>query len=248
MILIASNLAREAEALVALFATRQWASESCRSVTDLCRIASMNPPRVVLVRHRLGDGYSDDVLLHLREQLPPGYCTALVLVPGTYSTADECRQMSLGAQHVLRDPIRGEVLLQLVARYRDRPLGHRADASRSISCYEFAGVTVHPREHRLAHGSISVQATPKVIELVHLLHHHAGKLVSYTELYEVIFLRRFAGETSNCRVLLAKADDYFRQLGANLRAHVKVVAKTGYLYSPARDNSVPARVRKRARR
>jgi DNA-binding response OmpR family regulator len=234
LILLASNLAREADAFTGLFATRQWASLACRSVADCRRLASATPPRIAIIRYRLADGCSDDVLTFLQEQLSPDSCHIVVLAPANLSTQDECRQLALGATHVLRDPVRVDVVLQLVSRCHDRHReNHRPDRS-PVSHYDFAGVLVFPAERRLARGRREIQTTSKVIELVQLLHHNTGRLVPYTELYEVLFSRRFAGETANCRVLLARVDSVFRQLGVSLRECVQVVPKSGYLYEPDR--------------
>lgn len=237
MILIASNLASESEAFTALCNAQQWATQSARSVADCRRIASANTPHVAILRHRLLDGYSDDVLRYFSDHLPTGSCHVIVLAPANFTTKDEVRQIELGADHVFRDPVRVEVLIQLIAGWRKRQYANLRQDQSSASCYEFCGVSVYPAEYRLVRGSIQVRTTPKVIELVQLLHHNTGRLVSYDELYEVLFLRRFAGETANCRVLLARADDVFRELGVNLRSNIQVVPKSGYLYDPERSLS-----------
>jgi DNA-binding response OmpR family regulator len=240
LILLASNLAREADALQALFTTRQWASHACRSVVDCRRVVSVSPPQVVILRHQLSDGYSDDVLNFLLEHIPQGSRRVIVLAPANFPTADECRQLSLGADHVFRDPVRVDVLLQLISKDLKRHREAHRPTGKTASCYQFAGVYVYPAEHRLVHGEREIHTTPKVIELVQLLHHNAGRLVPYTELYEVLFLRPFAGETANCRVLLARADSVFRQLGVNLRALIQVVPKSGYLYNAERGGPAPS--------
>lgn len=236
MILLASNFAREADAFAALFTTREWPCQACQSVADCKRVASVNPPRIAILRHRLVDGHSDEVLKFIADHLPRESCHVVVLAPATFSTQDECRQRELGADHVFRDPVRVEVLLQLISGYRDHYRTNHRNDPKAASCYDFCGATVYPAEHRLVHGQKEIKTTPKIIELVQLLHHNAGRLVSYTELYDVLFSRRFVGETANCRVLLAKVDNAFRQLGVDFRACVQVVPKSGYLYDPTRSH------------
>jgi two-component system KDP operon response regulator KdpE len=248
LILFASNLAREADAFAALFTSREWANQICRSVSDCLRVASVSPPHIVILRHRLADGYSDDVLKFLGDHVPRDGCRVVVLAPANFPTEDECRQLELGADHVFRDPVRVEMLIQLISRYRNRYREDHLKGPNAAACYEFCGASVYPAEHRLVRGRTEIRTTPKIIELVQVLHHNAGRLVSYTVLYDVLFARRFAGETANCRVLLAKADAVFRQLGVSLRAQVQVVPKSGYLYDPARNGSSHRTPRKTARR
>lgn len=248
LILLASSLAREADAFATLFTAREWSCRICRSVADCQRVASVNPPRIAVLRYRLPDGHSDDVLKFIADHLPQDSCRVVVLAPANFPTEDECRQLELGADHVFRDPVRVEVLIQLISGYRNRYRTDHRRGQNAASCYEFCGACVYPAEHRLVRDRTEIQTTPKIIELVQLLHHNAGRLVSYTELYDVLFSRRFAGETSNCRVLLAKADRAFRRLGVSLRAQVQVVPKSGYLYEPMRGSTSRDTPRKTASR
>jgi DNA-binding response OmpR family regulator len=230
MILIVSSLGREAEALAALCAQRAWPSQTCSTVSQFRRVVEKIRPKLVIVRQRLTDGYSDDVLTHLGNGREPGPARVIVLAPADCSSKEETRHVSLGADSVFRDPVRVEVLLEMVARYRARPATPASPSPVPTLCYEFAGVQVFPHEHRLSRSGQDVRTTPRVIGLVQILHHAAGQVVPYATLYPELFERRFDGDTSNCRVLLAKADSAFRRLGVKLREHIKVIPKSGYLY------------------
>jgi two-component system, OmpR family, KDP operon response regulator KdpE len=238
MIYIVSSLAREAEVLAALCEQRSWPTQACRRVADFVVAADKTSPRSVIVRHRLEDGYSDDVLayLGLRETQRP--TRVIVLAAANCSPKEETRHLSLGADSVLRDPVRVEVLLEYLARHRMQAAAGSSAPAAPVSSYEFAGVQVHPLEHRLTRAGRSVRTTPRVIELLQLLHGNAGRVAPYPLLYSELFGRRFAGDTANCRVLLAKADGYFHRLGVNLRAHIRVIPKSGYLY-PADETPDP---------
>lgn len=231
MILIVSSLGREAEALAALCAQRAWPSQTCSTVHQFRRVVEKVRPRLVIVRQRLNDGYSDDVLSHLGNTRDPGPARVIVLAPADCSAKEETRHVSLGADHVFRDPVRVEVLMEMAARYRARSASPASSSPLPTPCYEFAGVQVFPHEHRLSRAGQEVRTTPRVIALVQILHQAAGQVVPYATLYPELFERRFEGDTSNCRVLLAKADAAFRGLGVNLREHIKVIPKSGYLYS-----------------
>lgn len=240
MIYIISSMAREAEVLAALCEQRSWPSQPCTRLADFVNAAEKNSPRAVIVRHRLVDGYSDDVLAYLDGRAAPRPARVIVLAAANCSTKEETRHISLGADSVLRDPVRVEVLLEHLARHRLQAPAGPVVSGTPASGYKFAGVQVHPLEHRLTHAGRSVHAAPRVIELLQLLHANAGRVASYPLLYSELFGRRFAGDTANCRVLLAKADGIFRRLGVNLRQHIKVIPKSGYLYPAGQDADTPA--------
>ena len=241
MIYIVSSIAREADILAALCEQRAWPSQACRRVADFVTAADKAPPHAVIVRQRLEDGYSDDVLAHLGTRETPRNIPVIVLASADCPVKMETRQIALGADHVFRDPVRIEVLLEVLNRRRSRSSATRALPAAAPS-YKFAGAEVFPHEHRLTRRDRTVRTTPKVIEFVQILHRHADQVVPYTTLYHELFARRFSGDTSNCRVLLAKADAAFKRLGVHLRRHIEVIPKSGYLYRP-RPGPAPRRSR-----
>lgn len=245
MILLVSSSAREAALLTALCEQRSWPCQACTTVAEFVQLAEKNELRAVVVRQRLRDGYSDDILAAL-ERIEAALMTrAIVLVPADCSIRQEARQVALGADCVLRDPVRMEVLLEYLNRYRAEARG--APARVSPLCHEFAGVQVFPHEHRLVRLEQSIHVAPQEIGLLRLLTRSAGKVVPYPVLYSELFNQRFAGDTANCRVLLGKVTASFRQLGVDLRAFVEVIPKSGYLYAPAaRAARRPVPARKRA--
>lgn len=243
MIYIVSSLAREAEVLAALCEQRSWPALACTRIADFKHAAEKNTPQAVIVRQRLEDGYSDDVLAYLESRSASHPTRVIVLAPANCSAKEEMRHISLGADSVLRDPVRVEVMLEYLARYRTSAVRRPAAPRANTASYEFAGVLVHPLEHRVSRGKLNACTTPRVIALLEVLHANAGRVTPYPLLYSELFGRRFAGDTANCRVLLAKAAAVFQSLGVPLRRHIKVIPKSGYLYPAGSDPlaSPPAR-------
>jgi DNA-binding response OmpR family regulator len=231
MIVIATNSVREASLLTALCEHRSWPAQACATIAEFVKIAEKNTPRIVVTRHRLGDGYSDDLFEWFKVSSDLAKPRVVVLVPADCSIRHEARQVALGGDIVMRDPLRLEVLLEYLTKYRSRNSQAPALASPPLT-YDFAGVRVVPHEHRLERSGKTVRVAPQVIALLRLLHHSIGKVASYPTLYCELFNQRFAGDTSNCRVLLGKATASFAPLRVDLRAHVKVIPKSGYLYTP----------------
>jgi len=235
MILVVSSSPREATHLAALCEQQSWPCEACTTVNEFGNVLEKNKARAVVVRLRLRDGYSDDVLATLRhpDRLVP--TRVVVLVPADCTIQQEARQVKLGADCVLRDPIRMEVLLEYLARYRAEN-DAKPDKAMPLS-FEFAGAEVSPHEHRLTVGKRSLHVAPQEIGLMRLLSRSAGEVVPYPVLYTELFNQRFAGDTANCRVLLGKIAGSFRKLGIDLRRHIEVIPKSGYLYSPPARSS-----------
>ncbi len=233
MIIIVSNSTREAALLNALCDQRAWPAQACGTLTEFKKLAERNEVRAVVVRQRLREDYSDDLLATLKELEATSRPRVIVLVPADCSIRLEARQVALGADCVLRDPVRMEVLLEYLAKYRTESRGALAPALASPLCYEFAGVQVFPHEHRLVRLEQSTHVAPKEIELLQLLARSAGKVVPYPVLYCEVFKQLFAGDTANSRVLLGKVTTSFRRVGVDLRRHIEVIPKSGYLYSPA---------------
>lgn len=244
MILIVSSSHREAALLAALCEQRAWPCEACTSISAAVRLAERNDPRVVVVRQRLSDGYSDDILASLKRLEASSTTRVIVMVPADCSIQQEARQVKLGADSVFRDPVRLEVLFEYLARYRTESTPVTAQAA--PPSYEFARVEVFPHEHRLVCAGKSIHVAPQEIGLLRLLSRSAGKVTPYPLLYSELFNQRFAGDTANCRVLLGKITTSFRRLGIDLRRHIEVIPKSGYLYSAA-FRTAPAATKRKIR-
>jgi hypothetical protein len=109
IVIVSSNL-RERTAFLSLCESRGWPAVACESVAALRRYIRRSPPGTLLIRHKLADGYSDDAIAALAAaNLLAGARIIVLLSPGE-SSAREARQVSLGADFVLRDPIRTDVL------------------------------------------------------------------------------------------------------------------------------------------
>ena len=230
MIAIVSSNPRERTAFAALFENRAWPHLECDSVRALRKTLRSDPPAVALVRHKLADGYSDDVLTALKDgnaRLP----TKVVVLAGAGTpAAQEARQLALGADCVLRDPVRTDVLLEYLSRFQKRAEARPKPARPRDASIRFAGARLLPVERCIEYSGRCVGLTPREVQLAELLVESAGSVVTYTTLYSEILGRRFRGDTSNLRVLLGKLDASLRAIGIFLRKHVEVIPKTGYRY------------------
>jgi DNA-binding response OmpR family regulator len=236
MIVIVSNTRREATAFATLCESRAWPCQACTSVSAFRKLSEKAEPRVVVARHRLGDGYSDDILSLLQESREAVPTQCIVLAAADFTVRQEARQVALGADCVLRDPVRVDVLIEYLAKYRSRlvlPLAGSGTPGRS---FQFAGATIFPREHRIEHLGAGITVTPREIELLRILARTPGHVVTYSALYSELLGRAFSGDTANMRVLFGKVAASFLRLGVNLRERVQVIPKTGYQYLP-KDHS-----------
>lgn len=230
MIAIVSSSARERAALAALCASRGWLAAECESVRALARFLRRNAPSVLLVRHKLADGYSDDAMAALAAAGLAATTKVVVLAGADTAPAAEARQVSLGADCVQRDPVRIGVLAEYLAKYRAafrRP--SEAGSATVGPVLRFAGGDLHRIERTLTLHGKRVALTPREIELVEMLV-EAKDVVTYDMLYSEILGRRFAGETSNMRVLLGKLGKTTAKVGLDVRQWIEVIPKLGYRY------------------
>jgi DNA-binding response OmpR family regulator len=233
MIAIVSSSARERTAFASLCESRRWACAECDSLRAFKKLIWHTRVQTVLVRHRLSDGYSDNVIAALAEagHLPTPKIIVL-LTSGTVATL-EARQVNLGADCVLRDPVRAEVLLEYFAKYRRSPVtAHPAPPGKKEPSFRFAGARVNLVDRQLQRGNRTARLTPRQIELMEVLVESEGHVVSYHNLFGEIIGRRFRGDTSNLRVLLGLLDASARKVGISLRQWVEVIPKLGYRYRP----------------
>lgn len=228
MIAIVSSSIRERNALGCLCSARRWPVIECDSVRALRRYLRRDVPRVVLTRDRLDDGYSDDVIELFRQPGTTFQTRLIVLIGAGATSSHEARQVALGADCVQRDPVKINVLAEYLARYRcvESPPASRPRPE----SFTFATATVFPLELRIEHCGRSTAIRPRELELIELLHDSRGQVITYETLYRQILGRRFAGETSNLRVLLNKSANAFAEIGIPLRTMIRVFPKTGYRY------------------
>ncbi|MEO6876762.1 MAG: winged helix-turn-helix domain-containing protein [Opitutaceae bacterium] len=189
-------------------------------------------PKIVLVRHRLSDGYSDDVLAALGGA---GLLSAkvVVLIAAGTSAGVEARQIVLGADCVQRDPVRPDVLVEYLAKYHQAP-NREPSASPKIvrKPFAFAGATADPVGRILQRGKKTCHLTPHEVDLAELLVQSEGGVLTYETLYHDLLGRRFRGDTSNMRVLLGKLGASALSVGVKIRSWVEVIPKMGYRYRP----------------
>jgi DNA-binding response OmpR family regulator len=232
MILIVSSSSRETALLTALCDHRTWASHCCPTVREFALAMERVRPRAVVVRQRLLDGYSDDILSCLQHESVANRPRIIVLMAAGSPAHAEARQLALGADCVLHDPVKMEIFLEYLAKYRnplEAPIGQPTGHATS---FHVAGIEVIPQEHRILRDKKSLHVAPQEVALLRLLARSPNEVVPYPVLYGDLFNRRFGGDTANCRVLLGKVAASFKRLGVDLRASIQVIPKSGYLYVP----------------
>lgn len=236
MITIISSSPAERSAFVSLCASRGWPHLACDTVRAFRAFLGHTEPSVVLMRNRLDDGYSDDVLAALKTAgLLPGTRTIVLIAAGT-PAVQEARQVALGADCVHRDPARIDVLMEYLARYRVTGTSARSDASRrtASATFTFAGAVIDRSDRKAEYNGKSIRLTPRELSLAELLSERHDEVVSYHAIYAELLGRQFAGDTSNMRVLLRKLDHSLRTIGIEVRDWVEVIPKSGYRYHAAR--------------
>jgi DNA-binding response OmpR family regulator len=244
MIAIVSSAARERAALTALCESRDWPTLECDSVRAMAHRVFRSAPRIILVRHKLVDGYSDDVLAHLRAADRGADTKVIVLIGAGTASSVEARQLALGADCVQRDPVRIDVLLAYLDKYYTQPRRETAAPKPGAGSLSFAGAKVCAAERTLSVGVKSVQLTPREMALVEMFAQSHGEVLTYETLYTEILGRRFRGDTSIMRVLLGRLGTKAGSLGIPLRRWIAVIPKTGYRYDAARIST--ARLRKKS--
>lgn len=233
MIALVSSNTRERLAFASLCGSYGWPCAECDSLRALKKLLQHARPSVILTRHKLGDGYSDDVLALLGATRPRDGTKAIVLIGAGTPSGLEARQISLGADIVQRDPVRTDVISAYLAKFRDVATTRPAPVPPAMpEPLSFAGAAVDVIERSLRNADKVARLTPRETELVQLLHEAQGAIVSYETLYSEILGRRFRGDTSNMRVLLGKLDASFRSIGVAVRTCIRVIPKTGYRYTP----------------
>ncbi|MES2691916.1 MAG: winged helix-turn-helix domain-containing protein [Verrucomicrobiota bacterium] len=233
MILIVSPDSRESAALTTLCEAHDWTVDAVGSLKALRRLLRRLRPKVILCRQKLGDGYSDDIFALIADT-PAISVKTIVLATASTTSAQEARQLALGADCVLRDPVRPEVLLGYLTKYCSEPLRHPSRQRARASRLQLAGAVLDPSDRRLQFGECIVQLTPREVSLVRVLIESRGQVVSYEDLYEEVLGRKFRGDTSNMRVLLGKLCFSASFVGLPLRQWIEVIPKMGYRYSAPR--------------
>ena len=248
MIAIVSPSLHERTAFAALCGSRGWITTECDSLRAFKRALLRMRPRVVLTRRRLGDGFSDDVIAALTGA-EISSARVVVLMGANTPSAVEARQVALGVDCVQRDPVRTDVLVEYLEKYRQASEPARNGTARIVlKPFAFAGVTVDPVGRQLRRGNKAGHLTPHEVDLVELLVQSEGGILTYETLYSDILGRRFRGDTSNMRVLLGKLTASARAAGVQLREWVEVVPKMGYRYRPPEAVELAASKARRALR
>lgn len=239
MILVLSSAARERSALVTLAESAGWVTTEAGGLREARRMLARQTPRVIVARHQLVDGFADHLVREIGADTPGRPRLIILASPGIAAT-EEARQVSLGADCVLRDPVRSEVLLAYLARYLRRAGADRAPSTRASRRLAFAGGELRPADRTLRLGGRTRTLTPREAALAEALAMRPGEVVTYEMLYGEVLDRRYRGDTSNLRVLLGKLAASCGALGGDLRAWIEVIPKTGYRLHPRRRLRPPA--------
>lgn len=236
MIVVISPAEAERNALAGLCGSGGWPALVCDSVRSAARVFRRHPPRVLIVRHRLSDGYSDDIFVQLATLRRGLVVRTIVLLEAGTPSAAEVRQLELGADCVLRNPVRMDVLSAYIEKYISRTAPEKLALPPSAEITTpFCGARLSAAEHTLQFKDRAATLTPREVLLAEMLSQAEGTVVSYESLYSDILGRKFQGDTSNMRVLLGKLTASCRQLGIPLRQHVQVIPKSGYRYEYRSD-------------
>jgi DNA-binding response OmpR family regulator len=236
MVVIISEVPRERTALGAMCESRGWTWKEFQTVRTFTRSLRTSRPSVVVTRHRLKDGFSDDVISAVRsghESQQPA--KIIVLLPASSPALLEARQLAVGADLTQRDPVRGEILVEYINKFIAERLTVRSSPNSKAASriFDLAGAAIDPISRKLLFKKKSRQLSPQEVELAELLSASPGHLLSYEMLFDEILGRRFAGDTVNIRVLLLKLSSNFRGVGLNLRGCIEVIPKLGYRYHPS---------------
>lgn len=234
MILILSSSARERSALVSLCESTGWVAAGADTLRAARRRLLRHEVRALVARQLLDDGHADHLLRDLSTGTRGAVPRLVVLAGPATPAAEEARLVLSGADCVLRDPVRTEVLLAHLSRFLRREEETRRPAARGPVRLAFAGGELQPDDRTLRRGRRTLSLTPREAELAEALATRPGEVVTYETLYGEILGRRFRGETSNLRVLLGKLAATCRPLGIKLRDWVEVIPKGGYRYHPRR--------------
>jgi DNA-binding response OmpR family regulator len=233
VIVIVSKDPRERAAFGSLCESHGWPWTEGDSLRVFKRLLRPTRPTVVLTRHRLDDGYSDDLIAALNAAGLLATTKVLVLLVAGSPASLEARQIALGADLVLRDPVRTEVLLEYLKKFvASAKRQRRVPRGPLPGAFRFASARVDPVDRKLTRGKRAHHLTPREVELAEQLAHSPGQVVTYEMLFNEILGRRFRGDTSNLRVLLGKLASTAQQVGCDLRRWVEVIPKLGYRYHP----------------
>lgn len=198
---------------------------------SFARMIHRTKPQTVVVRHKLTDGFSDDVIGILSGLKYMPATKVIVLLDAGTPSSTEVRQLALGADCVQRDPVRADVLIAYLDKYVVTHRNPRMAPTRSTAqTVSFAGASLRAAERTLQHRHQIVSLTPREIALVELLAYSRGEVLTYDTLYSEILGRPFRGDTSNMRVLLGKLSSSLQPAGIVLRRWIDVIPKTGYRY------------------
>jgi DNA-binding response OmpR family regulator len=248
VIAIVSPASQERTALAALCVSRGWTTTECDSLRAFQKLLQLLGPGIVLTRRRLGDGYADDVMAALAAAGMSASAHVVVLIGAGTTPSVEARLVALGADCVQRDPVRPDVLVEYLAKYQAvSPRTRQATPPIVLRPFSFAGAVVDPVERTLQRGKRASHLTPHEVELIELLLHSEGGILTYDTLYSDILDRRFRGDTSNMRVLLGKLMASAELVGLSLRDWVQVIPKLGYRYRQPAAPVPPVAKLRRAR-
>lgn len=170
MIALVTSSLRERTAFGALCACQDWPAIECASVRALQRAIARTRLKAVLVRSKLSDGYSGDVITALKEAQALPSTKVIVLLEAGAASSEEARQINLGADCVLRDPVRSDALLSYLDKYHRAPHARNPSLKQKVTrVIPFAGGTLLSADRQLQRGRRTAAITPREVQLAEVL-------------------------------------------------------------------------------
>ena len=241
MIAIVCSNARERFAFASLCQSKAWPFVETDSIRGAKRLFTRVQPNLIIVRHTLRDGYSDELIALVKGEEWRWPTHTVVILSADATSLVEARQIQLGADVVQRDPLRIDVVSAHIERFRQP----RAETRRSATPGDgdrvrFAGASVDLLRRTLTRANRSIGITPRESELIRLLLESGEGVTTYEMLYSEILGRSFRGDTSNMRVLLGKLGRSLEAVGLSVRGAVEVIPKSGYRHLARARDVVPS--------
>lgn len=161
------------------------------------KLASGQPPDVILLDLGLPDMDGQQVLLELRQWLS----IPIVILTARDQEQQKITALDNGADDYVTKPFStGELLARIRAALRHN--GRNADQSGS-EVFESKGLTVDSALRKVSVHNAAVHLTPIEFKLLTTLIHHRGKVLTHRQLLKEVWGPQHVGETHYLRVFMA---------------------------------------------
>jgi two-component system KDP operon response regulator KdpE len=161
------------------------------------KLASGQPPDVILLDLGLPDMDGQQVLLELRQWLS----IPIVILTARDQEQQKITALDNGADDYVTKPFStGELLARMRAALRHN--GRNADQSGS-EVFESNGLSVDSAQRKVSVHNAAVHLTPIEFKLLTTLIHHRGKVLTHRQLLKEVWGPQHVGETHYLRVFMA---------------------------------------------